>query len=272
MKIGFIGAGNMAASIIKGIITAGTVSDENIIAYDAFKERLEQLSAENGFKAAPSNERVIEESDIVFLAVKPNVIEPVLKPLAELITKRQPVIVSIAAGTPMSSISGFLKNEEISIVRILPNMNVEIGEGVVAICRNAKVSDDQLEKVKSLLRPLGRIIPIDEEMMTTFSSLGGCGTAYTLMFIEALAKAGLKEGLPKAQAIEIAAQAVAGTAKLLLESKEHPYVLIDRACSPGGTTICGVKALEDGAFTSTVMKAVAASSARDVEIINSKKS
>ena len=262
----------MATAIIKGIITAGTAAAENIIAYDSFRERLEQLSSENGFKAAPSNEQVIEGSEIVFLAVKPNVIEPVLKPLTKLITERRPVIVSIAAGTPMSSISTYLNNKDAAIIRILPNMNVEIGEGVVAICRNSNVSDSQLENVKSLLLPLGRVISIDEEMMTTFSSLGGCGTAYTLMFIEALAKAGLKEGLPKAQALEIAAQAVAGTAKLLLESKEHPYVLIDRACSPGGTTICGVKALEDGAFTSTVMSAVAASSARDIEIINSKKS
>lgn len=270
MKVGFIGAGNLGLAIIKGIIASGLVPAANIIAYDPVRARLEEQSRENGFRAATGNDQVVRESEIVFLAVRPPQIEPVLQSLAGLINERQTVLVSIATGISLEVMARALNNPKAAIVRTLPNLGVEIKEGLVAMCHSDGVEAGRLREVESLLAPLGRVVPLPQTMLTTFSSLAACSYAFIFMFIEALAKGGVKEGLTKPQALEIAAQAVAGAAKLVLETGQHPYALIDNVCSPGGTTICGVKALEDGAFTATVMNAVAAASARDLEIIGGK--
>lgn len=255
MKIGFIGCGNMASAIIKGIISAETIDSKNILVFDTYAPACKKAKDNFGVTVLNSESSIAENADIVFLAVKPNVISTVSKKISDAVMEKQPLIVSIAAGKTLD----FIEREigiESRIIRVMPNINAKVGEAISAYCFNNSVGDKDKENIEMLLNCIGKVICLDESAFPLFGVLGGCAPAYAYMFIDALARAGVKNGMKKDDALKIAAQTVYGSAKMILESDEHPYRLIDNVCSPGGTTIEGVISLQADGFESAVHKAV----------------
>lgn len=262
MKLGFIGAGNMATAIIKGAVKSGTFSASEIAVYDVDFEKSEKLKAEFGIKACNTTEELLGFSQTVVLAVKPNVFETLLPAVAKEIYEKKLFVISIAAGKTLDFIAGCFKYD-IPVVRVMPNINATVFQAMSAYCKNNFVSDEQEECVVRLCSSFGKVISLSEDKFSVFSSIAGCGPAFSYMFIDSLARAGVKNGLTKNQALEIAAQTVLGSAEKILESDEHPWELIDKVCSPGGTTIEGVCTLQENSFEATVEKAVDASYIKD---------
>jgi len=268
MKVGFIGAGNMAGAIIQGMVTSGHSKGEDICCFDVDKDKTKALAEQCGVVACPSNEALVEASDLVVLAVKPLLIEPVLTEVKDLIVKRRPLIVSIAAGTTIPKIESILgKDGGVPVVRVMPNLNVMVGEGMSAVCGNAAAGAEGTRLAQGIFDAVGRTVEIAEKDFSVFTAIAGSAPAFVFLFIDALARGGVKNGLPKQMADRIAAQAVLGSAKTVLQGEESPWGLIDKVCSPGGTTVAGLMALEDQAFLSTVVKGVEAAIARDREMM-----
>lgn len=261
MKIGFIGAGNMGGAILRGM-TAGGFSGKEICAYDRDTEKLSQLAKEIGIGTASSAEEVAGQADVVLFAVKPQMFATVLPPVAAVLQRRRPLVVSIAAGKSIASIEQLL-GAGLPVVRVMPNIAAKVREGMAAFCGNALVGGEQKAVVRKMFESVGGVVELEERLFSAFSALASCSPAFTLLYIDALAEAGVRYGIPKATALEIAAQSVAGTTRLLQKSGEHPRALIDQVCSPAGTTIEGVCALQDGGFESNVLEAVRASYERD---------
>jgi len=255
MNFGFIGAGNMASAIIKGM-TIGTKS------YDPtsiFVTSITMTSAKNletlcGVVSLPTTKEVIEKSDILILGVKPHVLAEILPDLKQTIQEKGCVVVSIAAGKSLSYLAELL-GANVPILRIMPNINAKIGAATSGLCYNQNVTPVQKEKVTAIFSTIGSVIDVPENHFGIFTVLAGSAPAFAYLYMNALATAGVKAGLPKEQALEIVAQTVLGSAKMVLESKEHPWALIDQVCSPGGTTIEGVASLEANGFEATLTKA-----------------
>lgn len=268
MKVGFVGTGNMASAIIKGMIHTEHTKAEHIYVFDVDTEKMHGFVGETGTNACESSEEVVKRSDIVMLAVKPNQFKAVLSPLKELIKDKNPLIVSIAAGTSIEKIQSLLEAENnLAIIRVMPNVNAMIGEGAAAVCGNQAASQEQINFALGMFNAIGKAIELPEQHFSTFTAIAGSSPAYAYLFIDSLARGAVKNGLPKDLANKIAAQAVLGSAKMILESDEDPWVLINRVCSPGGTTVAGLVALEDHAFISTVIKGVDATIKRDEELM-----
>lgn len=270
MKIGFIGTGNMASAIIKGIIEKDFVAAKDIYLFDVMTEKVQAFAKEIGANACPSNPELIKEVDAVVLSVKPNIIEKVLLETKDLILEKKPLLISIAAGTPTDKLYGFLQTTDaVPVVRVMPNVNAMIGKGAAAVCGNSFASEEQINYVLEMFQAVGMAWRLPEKDFSNFTALAGSSPAYAYLFIDSIARAGVKNGLPKELCNQIAAQAVLGSAEMILESGENPWTLIDRVCSPGGTTVAGLIALEDEAFISTVVKGIDATIAKDQEM-NSK--
>lgn len=270
MKIGFVGTGNMASAIIKGVIEKDFIKSENIYLFDVMTDKVTEFSKEIGANVCRSNDELIRSVDVVVLSVKPNIIEKILNETRELIIEKRPLLVSIAAGTPIEKLSAFLRSkEEISIVRVMPNVNAMIGKGAAAVCGNEFASKEQVSYVQNMFQSLGMAWTLPEKDFSNFTALAGSSPAYAYLFIDSIARAGVKNGLSKDLATQIAAQAVLGSAAMILESAENPWTLIDRVSSPGGTTVAGLIALEDEGFISTVVKGIDATIIKDIEL-NSK--
>ena len=265
MKIGFIGCGNMASAIINGITAKGKVNGSDIVAYDIYAAAAENISKMCGAEIASSEEMVAKKADIVFLAVKPNVLSDVLKKISSAVAENKPLVVSIAAGKTIEFLSKPLENDA-RIIRVMPNINAKVGEAICAYCFNSNVTDADKQSVEELLDGIGKVMCLDESAFPLFGVLGGCAPAYAYMFIDALARAGVKNGMKKADALKIAAQTVYGSAKMILESDEHPWSLIDSVCSPGGTTIEGVVSLQSDGFEKAVFNAVDKSLDKDKKL------
>ena len=267
MKIGFIGTGNMASAIIKGIIEKQFINASDIYLFDVMTEKVAQFAKEIGANACHSNKELVESVDAIVLAVKPIIIEKVISETKEEILKNKSLIISIAAGTPIEKLQRLLKTEEmIPIVRVMPNVNAMIGEGAAAVCGNSYASEEHITYVVKMFESVGHAWRLEEKDFSNFTALAGSSPAYAYLFIDSIARAGVKNGLPKELSNQIAAQAVLGSAKMLLESNENPWTLIDRVCSPGGTTVAGLVALEDEAFISTVIKGIDATIEKDMEL------
>lgn len=262
MKIGFIGAGNMASAIIGGVIGSGLIPPCDIYAYDILGEKLNSLAQKTKINPCVSEEEAINNCGAVVLAVKPNVFHELLPRLGKSFEKNGSLIISIAAGKNIDFIGGLL-GYEAKIARIMPNINATVGEAISAYCVNGLVSEKETEFIDAFCRSFGRSISLPEDKFPIFGVLGGCAPAYAYMFIDSLARAGVKNGMSKQEALEIAAQTVLGSAKQILESGLHPWELIDRVCSPGGTTIEGITALQEKGFESAVQRAVDASFEKD---------
>lgn len=251
-KLGFIGAGNMASAIIKGVLQNNP--NKKIIVSDLNQTVLEKASTEYGVQTTTSNADVAKSSKILVLAVKPHFYESVIKEISRYV-KEDCIIISIAPGKTLE----FLENsfgKKVKIVRTMPNTPAMVGEGVTAFCPNENVSEDELEKAIELLSSFGKAYQVTEKMMDAVVAVSGSSPAYVYMFIEALADGAVMEGLPRDLAYKFAAQAVLGSAKMLLETGMHPGTLKDMVCSPGGTTIEAVRVLEENSFRGTVMNAM----------------
>ncbi len=263
---GFIGAGNMAGAIIKGVVKSKAIEPQEIIIYDINYENSEKLAKELGIGRAMSNLELIEKSDCIILCVKPNVLPNLISEYKEIIKEKNPLIISIAAGVSIKSMENILSNDK-RLIRVMPNINADVGEAMSCICYNEQIKDSDKDIAKKIFESIGKICELDENYIAVFSGIAGCSPAFTFMFIESLAKAAHKNGINKSMAIKIAAQAVYGSAKKILESDEHPNALADKVCSPGGTTIEGVCKLDELAFSSAIVQAVEATIQKDAKLM-----
>lgn len=260
MRLGFIGCGNMAKAIMQGIIAKELVSPEDIIGSNTTAEHANATHELLGIRITTDNAHVVDESDIVFLCVKPQQYETVLAQIKDNLSEQQ-ILVSIAPGKTIAWLDERIGHPA-KIVRVMPNTPALVGAGTTTFCAGEAVSPKEAELVRALLESFGLAIELKEGLMDAASAVGGSAPAYAYMFIEALADGGVAEGLPRAQALTIAAQTVLGSAKMVLESGKHPGVLKDEVCSPGGSTIAGLEELEQGAFRGTTMGAIRACAAK----------
>ena len=259
-KIGFIGAGNMASAIINGIQAAG-ISGNNILVYDVDTDKTSALQKKTGCVVCPNGSEVMCNAEITILAVKPDKVMPVLQELRPKSTGRR--LVSIAAGISASTL---LEATDARIARIMPNTPALVGQGMIVISANTNYSDEELEDLKALFQCVGRVEVVPDKLMDVVTGCSGSGPAFVYLFIEALADAAVLEGAPRELAYTLAAQTVLGSAKMVLDSSEHPGKLKDNVCSPGGTTIAGVYALEESGFRAAAMEAVIAATEKSKEM------
>ena len=265
---GFIGAGNMAGAIVDGLIASGHSGGTTVwSAHDSASA----LAARTGVRLAPSAEELVGTSDVVILAVKPHVIPVVLAPLQDVLAARKPLVVSVAAGLTTTRLESLLPDGT-RVVRAMPNMAAAVRESMTALTAGAAASEEDLELTASLMGRVGRTIVLDEKDFSAFTALAGSSPAFIFTFIEALARGGVDAGLPKARAVEIVTQALLGSASMVRREAERRAEdgtgrtladLLDTACSPGGTTVAGLIAMEGAGFSPAVIEAVRAAIARD---------
>lgn len=262
--ISCIGSGNM------GFALMSAAKGADIYITDPDGEKAKSAAAALGAKVLSSNIEAVEKGDIIFLAVKPQVLQQVLAEIAPIANKKlasssSPVFISMAAGWSIAKIQGVL-GAKIPVARIMPNTPALIGKGMIALSVSPEVSAKSVSEIEKLLSGAGIIDKVDERFMDAVTGLSGSGPAFVYLFIEALADGGVCAGLPRDKALRYAAQTVLGASAMVQETGKHPGELKDMVTSPGGTTIAGIAALEDGAFRSTVIKAVEAAWKRSIEL------
>ncbi|MFT3766917.1 MAG: pyrroline-5-carboxylate reductase [Minicystis sp.] len=263
-KIGFIGGGNMAGALIRGLLHGKTVTPDQIRATDVKAERLEELSAKYGIGTSTNNEEVARWADVIVISVKPQIVDRILAPIAESLNDGD-LVISIAAGVPIEAIEARLP-ESARVVRSMPNTAAIALAGATAIAPGTHATGADLEVAKALFDAVGRCVVLDETLLDAVTGLSGSGPAYVMLMIEALADGGVKVGLGRDTALLLAAQTVYGAAKLQLETGEHPGRLKDMVTSPGGTAIAGLHTLEAGGLRRTLIDAVEAASNRSAEL------
>lgn len=261
VNIGFLGAGAMAEALIRGIIHAGLVQPLRIKAYDIRAARLKELEQRYGLVAAASREELVAATDIIILAVKPQNVETALEGLQVGADK---LVISIIAGVTLSRLAGYLG--DVPLVRVVPNTPALVGAGVSALAAGDRVSREDLEKALAIFRSVGEAMVLPEEQLNAVTGLSGSGPAYVYMIIEALADGGVRQGLARPVALELAARTLLGGAQMVLATGEHPGVLKDRVASPGGTTIAGLAVLEDRGLRGALIRAVEAATLRAGEL------
>ncbi|MEE6280360.1 pyrroline-5-carboxylate reductase [Georgenia sunbinii] len=270
MTIGFIGAGNMAGAIIRGLVAAEVVTGRDILVHDVSPQAAQDLARETGASVASSASSLVAGSEVVVLAVKPQVVAAVLRETGETIAGHRPLIVSIAAGTTLATLAGHLPaGKDVPVVRVMPNVNAMIGAGVAAVCGNEAATAADLARVQEIFAAVGEVVELPEKDFSTFTALAGSGPAFVFTFIDALARGGVMSGMPKKLATLIAAQTVLGSAQLVLDSAEDghtPADLVDMVSSPAGTTVAGLVAMEQAGFSPAVVRAVQATVARGDEL------
>lgn len=253
-RLGFIGAGNMGTPLVKGIAASGIITPDRISIFDVDREKASALSRETGVIFAESNSAVVAASDIIILAVKPNYIKPVLEECKNSFTGLK-ILVSIAVGVSIKTYKAIL-GEEARVVRTMPNTPVMVGEGMTLICFDGSINSDEKALIKKLFESSGKAEELDEKLMSEVTALTGSSPAYVYVFIEAMADAAVLSGIPRHLAYRLAAQAVLGSAKMVLESGKHPGELKDQVCSPAGTTIEAISSLEKNGFRYAVIDAM----------------
>lgn len=254
MTIGLIGCGKMGSALTLGAIKAGVFQASDVLAYDPVPEAIAALG--EGFQAASSLDEALQKSDILLLCVKPYQVAEVLTKVSEINSAADELLViSIAAGVTLTAMESSCQNKA-RIIRTMPNSPALVGEGAAGYALGSLATADDGEFTKNLLGSVGLAYEVKEALIDTVTGISGSGPAYVYTFIEALADGALLEGLPRDQALALATQTVLGAARMVAESGEHPAVLRDRVTSPGGTTIAGLAALEEGAFRSATIKAV----------------
>jgi len=252
-KIGIIGAGKMGGALLGGILRAGIVSPEELIVADQDRRRLEELKEKFEIEATALNRRAAE-AEMVILAVKPQVIGEVIDDIAKVV-KTETLLVSIAAGVPLGFIEKRL-GKECPVIRAMPNTPAMIGEGATALAAGRKATEKEMALARRIFEAVGKTVVVKEELMDAVTGLSGSGPAYVFTVMEALADGGVQMGLDRATARLLAVQTVLGSAKLALASDLHFGELRDMVTSPGGTTIAGLRALEEGKIRATLMAAV----------------
>ncbi len=261
-KIAFIGCGNMGGAIVRAVCT--TVEPKKVYITNRTLSRAKCLAERCGCNVVEDNLSAAEGADYIFLGVKPYQTLDLIREIEKVLTGRE-VIVSMAAGVPGGAMAEVLPKGN-AVVRILPNTPCAIGEGLVLIAPWEGVSEDTVTELEAILAGCGMVARTDEEHAEAGMTVGGCTPAFTYMFIEALADGGVRAGIKRSEAMLWAAQAVAGAARLVIESGEHPGALKDAVCSPGGATIEGIRTLEMNAFRGGVIDAVTIAAKRSAEL------
>lgn len=258
-KIGVIGGGKMGGALIEGILKARLVESRELIVSDTDRLRLEELKKKFACHTATSNKKAAE-AEVVILAVKPQMIGEVIDDIAQTV-KPSTLLISIAAGISTSFIEKRLGKEG-RVIRAMPNTPAMIGEGVTALSGGKKVTEEDINKARQIFDAVGKTVVVKEDLMDAVTGLSGSGPAYVFTVVEALADGGVQMGLDRATARLLATQTVLGAAKLILSSGLHPAELKDMVTSPGGTTIAGLRALEEGKIRAALMSAVEAATRR----------
>ena len=249
MKLGFIGTGNMASAIMGGII-----KNQIIPGADLFAPGREKAKEQFKIHVTDSNKEVVEKADVIVLSVKPQFYADVIAEIKDGI-KAEQIVITIAPGKTLAWLSEQF-GKDVKIVRTMPNTPAMVGEGMTAACPNEHMTEEETAYVRTLLESFGKVEIVPERLMDTVVSVSGSSPAYVFMLIEAMADAAVSGGMPRPQAYQFAAQAVLGSAKMVLETGKHPGELKDMVCSPAGTTIEAVRVLEERGFRSAVFEAM----------------
>lgn len=269
---GFIGAGSMADAIIRGAVASGVRAQD--LAITSAHDSARRLAERTGAVHLENSAALARQCDAVILAVKPHVVPDVLVQIHDAVAAHRPLVVSIAAGVTLERIESLLPSGT-RVMRAMPNMAAAAGESMTALAAGRSATREDLEDVRRLMSAVGRTVTMAEKNFSAFVGLAGSSPAFVLTFIEALARAGVMDGIPKAQAVEIVTQAVLGSARIVQVEETRradgtagrtPADLIDAVCSPGGTTVAGVVAMERSGFSSAVIDAFEATVARDREL------
>ena len=272
MRIGFIGAGNMVSAIVRGAVAAGTPAGHLLLT--SKHGSAERLADQVGAVHVPNAADLVSRSDVLILGLKPYVIPSVLTRLSEAIGRSKPLVVSIAAGLTLERLESLLPAGT-RVVRTMPNMAAAVGESMTALAPGRNVSAHDLETVRTLMESIGRTVILEEKDFSAFIGLAGSSPALVCAFVDALARAGVMGGIPKALAVQIVAQAVLGTARTVQTEAQRtaegghgrtPADLIDAVCSPGGTSVAGMVALDRAGFSDAVVRAFEAIVERDREL------
>ena len=256
MKTGFIGCGNMATAMVRGILKAKKAEPEEIFVSRRHMEPLQQLQQELGIGITTDNKEVAAFADVLFLAVKPQFYAETIREIRDAV-RENTIVVSIAPGKTLDWLMEQF-GRSVKLVRTMPNTPAMVGEGMMGICPGTSVTEKELEAVRELCSGFSRTEIVTENLMDVVVSVSGSAPAYVFMFIEAMADAAVADGMPRKSAYTFAAQAVLGSAKMVLETGKHPGELKDMVCSPGGTTIEAVRVLEEKGLRSAVIEAMKA--------------
>jgi pyrroline-5-carboxylate reductase len=264
VRVGFLGAGRMAAALAKGLVSARFTTPEAIIASDPLAAARESFAAQSGARATTSNVEVVRSADVVVLAVKP---QHVAAAVSEIRTELQPrhLVISIAAGVPLKTLIALLGTSA-RVIRVMPNTPCLVGAGASAYALGGGASPADGELVCRLLSTVGLAVELAEGLLDAVTGLSGSGPAYIYQVIEALSDGGVLMGLPRDVATKLASQTVLGAAQMVLQTGQSPSVLKDAVASPGGTTIAGLHALESGGLRAALMNAVQAATLRSREL------
>ncbi len=264
MVYGFIGLGNMASAILRGMAASGNFADDTLCGFNRSEGKTLALWNEIGLVPCKDAAAVVQMADVVVLAVKPQMLPDVLPLVAPEMTKDK-LLVSIAAGKPTTYYEAQLP-EGVGVVRVMPNINARVGAAASGVCGGKFATEEQVQIVREMFSAVGEVFDVPEHLFAAFMALAGASGAFVHVYIDALASAGVKAGLPRALAEQLAAQATLGAAKLTRESDEHPIALCDQVCSPGGTTIEGVHMLKKLGFETAVQQAVEAIIEKDKKL------
>jgi pyrroline-5-carboxylate reductase len=262
-RVGFIGAGQMATALGQGLVKAGLIKAAGLVASDPAPEARQRFTAATGGRTTEDNLEVVGQSDVVWLAVKPQQMPSLLSQLRGRLQGK--LVISIAAGVRLAQLAEGL-GPGVRLVRVMPNTPCLVGQGAAAFCLGPDATPDDGRLVQKFLEAVGVACQVEEKLMDAVTGLSGSGPAFVYVMIEALSDGGVRAGLPRPVATLLAAQTVRGAAEMVLATKEHPGVLKDRVASPGGTTIAGLQALEVGGVRAALMGAVEAATKRSVEL------
>ncbi len=263
-KIGFIGIGNMGTPLVKGLIHSGTAVPDETYVYDVDRNKGEELNKELGIRVAKDNVELVRECDYILLAVKPAYVKQVLESVKDVFTPEK-VLVSIAVGITINTLKSLL-GKDAKVVRAMPNLPVMVGEGMTLICYGNNLTDSERKIACSIFAGSGRVDELEERLMSEITSVTSSSPAYVFLLIEAMGDGAVQQGIPRKNAYKLAAQAVLGAAKMVLETGLHPAELKDQVCSPAGTTIEAVYTLEKNGFRHMVMEAMNECTRRALEI------
>jgi pyrroline-5-carboxylate reductase len=262
--IGFIGAGNMAEALIRGLVRGGHIAADRVSASAPRRERLDELKAGYAIAVTSDNREVARRAELVVLSVKPQILDKVLREVGDQL-RPGTLVISIAAGVDTETIEAAV-TDGVRVVRAMPNTPALVGAGATAISAGRHASDADLAMARAVFDAVGITVTLDESHLDAVTGLSGSGPAYIFLILEALADAGVKVGLSRRNAQRLAAQTVMGSAKLLLETDEHPGRLKDMVTSPGGTAIAGLHTLEEGGLRTTLINAVETATKRAREL------
>ncbi len=263
--IGMIGTGNMGTAILRGIVEASYVKASQIVAFDKSARKTRELKEDlPGIQIGQDSRDVAEKADLIILAVKPLYVQEVIDEIRPALYGKS--VLSIAAGWTVSMLENALKGTGASYLRVMPNTPALVGEGMTAICDESTFTDENFEYAKGIFNAIGKTKILPERLFDGVTAISGSSPAYVYMMIEAMADAGVAEGLPRTYAYEMAAQSVLGSALMVLSTGTHPAALKDAVCSPGGTTIEAVRVLEEKGFRAAVLDAMEACARKSREM------